>query len=136
MEFRFIPYSLNEDISSFAGVIQWVGEDNGVELYRIKNEAVNPMLGLKVINIHLYFFETNLITVYFYMDYKSSDINRLLQILESTVKQEAKKVNSGKGVAYCWINQTESLGLLNNRDTGRICLCYMLRKFSVFESSP
>ena len=46
MNFTFIPFKLNMDIADFEDDIQYLTTDNGIDLYKAKEELKKPILGL------------------------------------------------------------------------------------------
>ena len=134
MDFNFIPYKLNTDISYFKDNIQYISSDNGVDLYIERNMRNPSILGLRVTIINLYFLEGSLITVYIHLGENPENIEEVKEILETEIKTQGRAIKTNSVMVYGWTEQNEFLGLLKDTRGKKLYLYYTLKKYNVFES--
>lgn len=131
MNFSFIPFNLGKEKKHFTNDIQYVDNDNGVDLYKLSNTA-SIIPGLQVSNIHLYFYESRLITVYIHLIEESGGFDKVLDHLQEIIQVPATIINSNKGTVYGWSTDVEFLGLVYPENKKKLNLYYSLKEFSVF----
>jgi len=90
IDFDFIPYELNVDISDFKNNIQYISSDNGVDLYKAKEGFIKHLLNFQVMMINLYFFEGSLITAYIHLGENPENIIQVGKALEHTIKRPGR----------------------------------------------
>lgn len=134
MNFDFLPLTLNSDITDFKGSIEYLGTDNGVDLYRAEKELKKPILNIQVFNCNLYFFEGSLITVYIHLEVIPENFRQVRQILEKNIKHEGKAFKTTSGVVCGWHNKHQFLALVNDRTNARLYLYYSLNEFSIYDN--
>lgn len=132
MNFDFLPYQLNADISDFKNNIQYISSDNGVNLYRAKDGFIKALLGFPVIVVNLYFFEGSLITAYIQLGETIERIHEVREVLEQATVGKAKLLETDSGFVYYWQYNSQFLGLLIQQDKNILLLYHSLRKFNVF----
>lgn len=132
MNFNFMPYKLNADISDFKGKIEYISSDNGVDLYNAREGLEMPLLGFQVKQVNLYFYEANLITVYIQLAENSDIIQKVKGILDEALAETGKVMEADSGLLYYWQDKNQLLGLMI-KDEGKFLLLYnSLNKFNVF----
>jgi hypothetical protein len=87
---------------------------------------------LQVSNIHLYFYESRLITVYIHLIEESGGFDKVLDHLQEIIQVPATIINSNKGTVYGWSTDVEFLGLVYPENKKKLNLYYSLKEFSVF----
>lgn len=132
MNFDFIPYQLNADISYFKDNVEYISSDNGVDLYRAKDGFIEALLGFPVIMVNLYFFEGSLITAYIQLAETSEHLHKVKEVLEIATVGKAKSLESDSGIVYYWHSNSQFLGLLIQQDKNILLLYHSLSKFNVF----
>jgi hypothetical protein len=132
MNFEFIQYKLNADISYFKDNIQYISSDNGVDLYRAKEGFIRLLLGLPVSVTNLYFFEGSLITVYIQLGQVAEDLNNVKELLVEAIEVPYKHLNDESGIVYYWQDESQFLGLLIQQGKSVLLLYHSLNKFNVF----
>lgn len=134
MNFDFIPYQLNADISDFKGNVEFISSYNGVDLYRAKDGFIKALLGFSVKLANLYFFEGSLITAYIQLGEASGQLHNVKTGLEETISVRAKIVETDSGFIYYWQRKSQFLGLLIQQAKNTILLYHSITKFCVFKS--
>lgn len=130
MKFNLIPHKLNTDIADFKNEIQYLATDNGIDLYKAKHKA--SVLGILVSDVNLYFFEGSLITVYIHLAAKNEDFSQVRQILSNKIEEQGKAFKIDSGQVIGWENQSEFLGLVNDKTGKRLYLYYTLKEYSIY----
>ena len=131
MNFDFISYQLNADISDFKNNIQYIGSDNGVSLYKAKEGFIKFLLSFSVSVTNLYFFEGNLITVYLRLTEQVNNMENVARALSKAVLMNASKRVTDTGLMYFWQDSSQFLGLMQDRD-GNILLYHSLNKYNIY----
>lgn len=131
MNFEFLPYRLNADISDFKHNIEYISSDNGVDLYRGKEGFMKLLLGLRVSVVNLYFFEGNLITAYIHLGENPDSIEQVSKTLEHSIKRPGKALKLRYGNGYSWKAETSTLALIQDMRKGRLYLYHSLKRFNV-----
>lgn len=132
MNFNFIPFTLNADLSHFQAQIQYISSENGIDLYKAREKIKQPILGIPVTDVNLYFFEGNLITVYIHLEEKRLNISRIKSILEKVLNTKAMILCNDSGIVYYWKDDSFYLGLLAMKDRNCLVLYYTLNNYCVF----
>lgn len=132
MNFDFLPYQLNADIGDFKSSIQYISSDNGVSLYKAKEDFIKFLLGFPVSVANLYFFEGNLITVYIHLDENPENIEQVCKTLEQSITRPGKALKLHSGSGYIWKAESATLAIIQDMRKGRLYLYYSLKKFDVF----
>lgn len=132
MNFDFIPYQLNADISDFKGNVEYISSDNGVDLYRAKDGFAKQILDFPVSMANLYFFEGSLITAYIQIGETNEHLQKLIEELEKTTFEKAKLLATDSEFVYYWQNDRQFLGLLIQQGKNILLLYHSLNKFNVF----
>src|SRR5258705_13403150 len=115
MNFNFIPYRLNADLSHFKEDVEYICSDNGVDLYKVKKVLIKPILGISVSDVNLYFFEGSLITVYIHLAENPEYLSQVKEVLENCLKSQGKSFKTESGMIAGWNTNTEFLSLINDR---------------------
>lgn len=131
MNFEFLPYQLNADISDFKDNIQYISSDNGVDLYRGKEGFMKLLLGLPVSVVNLYFFEGSLITTYIHLGENPDSIEQVSKTLEHSIKRQGKALKLRSGNGYKWEDDTSTLALIQDMRKGRLYLYHSLKRYDV-----
>ena len=132
MNFNFIPFTLNADLSHFQAQIQYISSENGVDLYKARQGLKKPILGILVSEVNLYFFEGSLITVYIHLKEKQFNISQIKYILEKVFNTKAMILSNDSGIVYYWKDESFYLGLLPMKDRNYLVLYYTLNNYCVF----
>ena len=132
MNFNFIPYKLNADISYFENNLQYISSDNSVDFYRAKGRFMKQLLGFPVSVANLYFFEGNLITVYIQLGGETENLNKVREALLKAIEVQFKSLKDESATIYYWQNDSQFLGLLQ-QDKKLLILYHSLNKFNVFK---
>lgn len=132
MNFDFIPYQLNADISDFKGNVEYISSDNGIDLYRAKDGFIKALLGFPVTVVNLYFFEGSLITAYIQLAETIEQLHKVREVLEKASVGKAKFLETDSGLIYYWQSNSQFLGLLNQQDKNILLFYHSLNKYNVF----
>lgn len=132
MDFDFIPFKLNTDVSYYTKLIQYIGSDNGVELYKAGKALKKPVLSIPVSTVNLYFFEGSLITVYIHLEKNPESFELVRKTVEQSISSPEKSLKLDFGNGYSWESETATLALIRDMGKGKLYLYYSLKKFAVF----
>ena len=132
MNFDFIPFKLNADLSQFKSQIHYISSDNGVELYKAGEELKNHFLGISITEVNLYFFEGSLITVYIQLGEDPDNIEAVKKTLEYAIKKDGKALKLSFGSGYGWNSQNKFLALMRTESINKLMLYFSLSEFAVF----
>lgn len=132
MNFNFIPFQLESDLASFKGQIEFVSSEHGVELYRVGNAFIKPLLGFHVTLVNLYFFEGNLVTVYLHLAAQSLNMNLIKESIENTLGMKGETVLDSKIKGYKWEDMSNILVLVESSKELKMYLYFSSLHFSVF----
>lgn len=132
MNFDFLPYQLNADISDFKDNLEYISSDNGVDLYRAKDGFIKALLGFPVTMANLYFFEGSLITSYIQLAETIEQQHKVREVLGKASAGKTKTLESASGIVYYWQTNSQFLGLLIQQDKNILLIYHSLRKFNVF----
>lgn len=132
MNFDFLPYQLNADISDFKDNVEYISSDNGVDLYRANDGFIKPLLGFPITMANLYFFEGSLITAYIQLRETNEHFQKLIEELEKTTFEKPKLLETDSGLVYFWQSNSQFLGLLIQQGKNVLLLYHSLNKFNVF----
>lgn len=131
MNFNFLPYQLNADISDFKGNVEYISSDNGVDLYKAKDGFIKALLGFPVIMVNLYFFEGSLITAYIHLEDNPENIELASTTLEKSITKPGKSLKLDFGNGYYWKAENSTLALLQDMVKRKLYLYFSLNDFSV-----
>lgn len=131
MNFDFLPYQLNADISDFKGNIQYISSDNGVDLYKAKDGFTKQILGFPVSMANLYFFEGSLITVYIHLGENPEHIEQVSKTLELSITRQGKPLKLDSGTGYIWKGERATLAIIQDKRKERLYLYNSLKRFDV-----
>ncbi len=132
MNFDFLPYQLNADISDFKDNVEYISSDNGVDLYRAKDGFINQILGFRVTMANLYFFEGSLITVYCHLENSEGSFERLKGKIEGILNKAATPFSDNDNSGFSWDSEYLVLAIVMVRDSDKMYLYYSMLKYSVF----
>lgn len=132
MDFDFIPFKLNTDLSYYKKLIKYIGSDNGVELYKAGKALKEPVLSIPVSTVNLYFFEGSLITVYIHLEKNPESFELVRKSFEQSITRSGKALKLDFGNGYSWESATATLGLIRDMGKDKLYLYYSLKKFAVF----
>lgn len=132
MNFDFIPYQLNADISDFKTNVEYISSDNGVDLYRAKDGFIKALLGFPVSSANLYFFEGNLITVYCHLENINDGFERLKGKIESLLNKTGVPFSDEDNLGFSWKSEYRVLAIVMVRNSNKMYLYYSILKYSVF----
>ncbi len=132
MKFDFIPFRFNANIADFKDEILYIATDNGVDLYKSKDEVRVLIPGILFSVANLYFFEVCLITVYIHLTSKSGDFGAVSHILANTIKEAGKVIKSENLEITSWSNNSEYLGLVKAINSDKLYLYYTLHKYNIY----
>jgi hypothetical protein len=132
MNFDFIPYQLNADISDFKGNIQYISSDNGIDLYRAKDGFVKSILDFPVTIVNLYFFEGSLITVYCHLENIEGRFERLKGKIECLLDKTGFPFSDDENSGFIWKSEYLVLSIVMGRDSNKMYLYYSMLRYSVF----
>lgn len=132
MNFDFIPYQLNADISSFKNNIQYISSDNGVDLYKAKDGFIKPLLGFPVTMANLYFFEGSLITVYCHLKNTGGSYERLKGKIEGLLIKTGVPFSDDENSGFIWKSEYLVLAIVMGKDSNKMYLYYSMPRYSVF----
>ena len=132
MNFGFLPYSLNADLSHFQGQIQYISSENGVDLYKVREELKKPILGIPVIDINFYFFEGSLITVYSHLGEFVCHLDKVIETIEKVILEYSKILKTHSSHVYYWQNKTQFLGLMVQRKSKSLLIYHSLELYNIF----
>ncbi len=131
MNFDFLPFKLNTDLSYFKKLIQYISSDNGVELFKADEALRKPVLGIPVSTVNLYFFEGNLITVYIHLEENPESIELVNTTLVQSITRPGKALKPDLWNGYYWKAENSTLALLQDMVKGKLSLYFSLNDFSV-----
>lgn len=131
MNFDFIPYQLNADISDFKGNIQYISSDNGVDLYRAKDGFMKPLLGFPVTMANLYFFEGSLITVYYHLENTEGSFEKLKEKIEGILNMTGIPFSDNDNSGFFWKSEFLVLAIVMGKDSHKMYLYYSVLRYSV-----
>lgn len=134
MDFNFIPYNLNEDISDFyINDIEFIDTENGVDLYKAREGLEVDILGLKLRIINFYFYRRKLITIYFHLAECKENITDSVLVFEKVIGRAAEIIELDSGLSFLWKNETEVFGLVKDEKDRRVYLYNSTIKHSIFK---
>lgn len=131
MNFEFLPYRLNADISDFKDNIEYISSDNGVDLYRAKDGFIKALLGFPVTDVNLYFYEGSLITVYIHLGENPENIEQVSKTLEHSITRPGKALKLDSGTGYIWKGESATLAIIQDMSKERLYLYNSLKRFDV-----
>lgn len=132
MNFDFIPYQLNADISDFKDNVEYISSDNGVDLYRSKDGLIKHILGFPVTMANLYFFEGSLITVYCHLENIDDGFERLKGKIESLLNKTGFPFSYEDNLGFSWKSEYRVLAIVMVRNCNKMYLYYSILRYSVF----
>ncbi len=132
MDFDFMPYRLNADISDFKDNIKYISSDNGVDLYKARKGLIKPIIDFQVVDTNLYFFEGSLITVYIQLSEKADNIIKVKEALDKALFKNSKIIEIDSGLLYYWQSNSYFLGLLIKKQGKFVTLYQSINKFNIF----
>lgn len=132
MNFDFLPYQLNADISDFKTNVGYIGSDNGVDLYRAKDEFITPLLGFPVTMANLYFFQGSLITVYCHLVNTEGILERLKREIEVLLNMTGSPFSDNDNSGFLWKSEFLVLAIVMGKDSHKMYLYYSMLMYSVF----
>jgi hypothetical protein len=131
MNFDFLPYQLNADISDFKENVEYISSDNGVDLYRTKDGFIKALLGFPVTMANLYFFEGSLITVYIHLGENPEHFKQVNKTLELSITRPGKPLKLDSGTGYIWKGERATLAIIQDIRKERLYLYNSLKRFDV-----
>lgn len=131
MDFGFLPFQLNADLSDFSDNIEYLSSDNGVDLYKINIGNKETILGFPSNLINLYFFEGSLVTVYYHLEETQSSFERLKKSLEGILIKPGTPFMMEDAYGVFWTSQVYVLAVVVARISNKFYLYSSLKQYSV-----
>ncbi|MEI2755801.1 MAG: hypothetical protein V9F46_05010 [Chitinophagaceae bacterium] len=132
MNFDFLPYQLNADISDFKGNVEYISSDNGVDLYKAKDGFIKALLGFPVTMVNLYFFEGSLITVYCHLENSEGSFERLKEKIEGILNITRTPFWDNGNSGFFWKSEYLVLAIVISKASNKMYLYYSMLRYSVF----
>lgn len=132
MNFDFLPYQLNADISDFKNNVEYISSDNGVDLYKAKDGFIKALLGFPVTTVNLYFFEGNLITVYCHLENTEGIFEILKGKIEALLNMTGSPFSDNDNSGFLWKSEFLVLAIVMGKDSHKMYLYYSVLRYSVF----
>jgi hypothetical protein len=130
VNFEFIPFKLNQPIDEFSSEIEFIGEDNGVILY--KYLITGKLFDLiPISSINLYFLEGFLITAYINLKNSVSNLEQVVHEIEM-LHGQATCYKSNFTTKYIWVVNEEVLVVLKDEINKRLYLYHALKRYSIY----
>lgn len=134
MDFGFLPYQLNTDLSDLRDNIEYLSSENGVDLYKAKDEFIKPVLAFPVTMISLYFFEGSLITTYIHLGVDSGQFFKVRAVLDSNILIKSDRMVYDSGDFYYWQSKEQVISLIIDMHPQKVLKIYnSLNKFNIFD---
>lgn len=132
MNFDFLPYQLNADISDFKDIMEYISSENGVDLYRARDGFIKPLLNFPVTTVNLYFFEGTLITVYYHLENNESILETQKGGIEVLLNMIGSPFSVNDNSGFLWKSEFLVLAIVMGKDSHKMYLYYSLLSYSVF----
>jgi len=130
MNFEFIPFRLNADLRDYKDLLDYISTENGIDIYKARDELPTQIPGVTVSKANLYFYQCSLVTVYIYLVHHSNGLLPVLAKIENLIQKNGYKFDVQSKQVYGWANEGEFLALILVEETNSMCLYYSLETYS------
>jgi hypothetical protein len=131
MNLSLMPYRLNTDFNEVADQVTYIDSYNGAKLYKVNYPELIPT-DIPITDIHLYFLEEKLITVYLHLENNVDHIETVVKALALELGLEGALSRSQFGLKYKWEIDNEVLVLVKDQIHWKFYIYYASRRYSVY----
>ena len=126
-----MPYRLNADFNEIAEQVTYIDSYNGTKLYKVKEPKL-VLRDIPLTDVHLYFLEEKLITVYLHLENILDHIETLVKTLSLEMGLNGILSKSQFGLKYKWEAGDEVLMLVKDQIHRKFYIYYTLKKYNVY----
>jgi len=131
LNLSLMPYRLNSDFAEVANLASYIDSYNGAKLYKV-NQPKLVLENIPITDVHLYFLEEKLITVYLHLENNLDHIETLVKELTLELGVQGILTQSQFGLKHRWQLDNEVLVLVKDQIHRKFYIYYALEKYSVY----
>lgn len=134
MNLSFLHYKLNTEFNLLQSQLALQNKLDDVLLYKVVDLPIKFLIIFSIRNIALYFYENNLVTVFYTLDAQYTDWEKVVLYFEDYFKKQSTMWEEDEGNVYNWEYGNIFLGIVANPKENSITVYYTLQKYNVFEN--
>ena len=91
-----IPYKISQSFLQFETILKFVKSLDGVKMYELKGNNQAHFLSLNVAKTTLYFYNNELVAVYYLLNERSEQLLKVIDQVESELNLKVQKIDEIK----------------------------------------
>jgi hypothetical protein len=109
-----IPYKISQSFLQFETILKFVKSLDGVKMYELKDNNQAHFLSLNVAKTTLYFYNNELVAVYYLLNERSEQLLKVIDQVESELNLKVQKIDE---IKYFWNLKNEKflIGISGNQ---------------------
>ena len=109
-----IPYKISQSFLQFETILKFVKSLDGVKMYELKGNNQAHFLSLNVAKTTLYFYNNELVAVYYLLNERSEQLLKVIDQVESELNLKVQKIDE---IKYFWNLKNEKflIGIYENQ---------------------